>query len=142
MQKTSFLKYLLISCFFLTQFVGQTFAQADGEGDILAETKKDMMLVAALGATGAILGLSTLSFVEEPKDHLKNIVVGGAVGIIVGVGVVAWLQAAKSETEYKTVFYEPKSFDTDKRFGWHQKVHNDFNADLNKISSANLQFSF
>ena len=58
-------------------------------GDILQETMTDMYIVAGSGLGGAVLGLSTLSFVEEPSEHLKNVIVGGAIGIIIGVGVVA-----------------------------------------------------
>ncbi len=71
--------------------------QASTNGDVFDETLGDLYLIAGLGAGGAILGLSTLSFVDKPTKHLKNIWIGGAIGIIVGVGVVAWNQATKSQ---------------------------------------------
>ena len=43
-----------------------------------------------LGAFGAVLGLSTLSFTSQPSKHMKNILIGGALGIIAGVVYVAY----------------------------------------------------
>lgn len=74
-------------------------AQDEG-GDIFKETFSDLSMIGYMGVGGAILGLSTLSFVDQPSKNLKNIVVGGAIGIIVGVGVVAWKQATKSQDSY------------------------------------------
>ena len=59
------------------------------------ESLQDLTVVLASGAVGAVLGLSTLSFVETPKDHMKNIAIGGAIGIVVGVGFVIFGQASK-----------------------------------------------
>jgi hypothetical protein len=87
---------------------------------IVDESINDISTVMALGAGGAVLGLSTLSFVDEPKDHLKNIVVGGSIGIIVGVGVVAWRQATKSKGLYDTnAELNMLEFSTDERLVWH-----------------------
>jgi hypothetical protein len=66
------------------------------DSGLVDESLQDLTIVLASGAVGGILGLSTLSFVETPKDHLKNIAIGGAVGIIVGVGLVIFNQANKS----------------------------------------------
>ena len=92
------------------------------DGTFADESIQDITTVAALGGVGAVLGLSTLSFVEEPGDHLKNIVVGGAIGIIVGVAVVAYNQANKSKSFYEDNAYNqnlgPK-FDSMKRYEWH-----------------------
>lgn len=72
----------------------------EGADQILADTKADMITVVGVGLAGAVLGLSTLSFYSEPKDHLKNILVGGAIGIIIGVGLVAYNQATKSRDTF------------------------------------------
>lgn len=96
-------------------------AAAGGEDDVLQESLMDITTVVAIGGAGAVLGLSTLSFVEEPKDHLKNILVGGAIGIIIGVGIVAYKQASVS----KEVFYEgaqvTPDFQTLERTVWHNQ---------------------
>lgn len=69
-----------------------------GSGSFVDESILDLGIVLGAGAAGAILGLSTLSFVETPKDHLKNIAIGGAIGIVVGVGIVVFSQASRSQT--------------------------------------------
>lgn len=60
---------------------------------IAQQGKNDFLVVLAGGLGGAVLGLSTLSFVDEPEDHLDNILTGGAIGIIAGVIYVAYRQA-------------------------------------------------
>lgn len=90
--------------------------------DIIKESLGDLTLVAVAGLSGAVLGLSTLSFVDEPSEHLDNIVVGGALGIIVGVGVVAYLQAVKSEDKYEEA--DPGyGFNTRSRMRWARESH-------------------
>lgn len=69
----------------------------DGSG-FVDDSIKDISIVLGAGAAGAVLGLSTLSFVEEPSDHMKNIAIGGAVGIIIGVGIVVFSQATKTSS--------------------------------------------
>lgn len=98
------------------------------------EGLRDLTTVAGLGLGGAVLGLSTLSFVEEPSDHLKNILVGAAVGIIVGVGVVAYNQASKSQATIRGASID---FDTRSRMNWHAsntaKEIKEFNAANPKV---------
>ena len=65
---------------------------------ILDESVQDLTVVLGSGVVGAVLGLSTLSFVDEPKDHFKNVAIGGAIGIVVGVGIVIFGQATKSQS--------------------------------------------
>ena len=125
---------------------------AQQEDDIFEQTMNDALVVAAAGGAGAILGLSTLSFVDKPKDHLKNIVVGGAVGVIVGVAAVAWMQANKSQEAFKqqsgAINYEDsEGFTTAMRNEWHDRNHYELGANLAKDSalalpSVNFQFSF
>ncbi len=138
---------LLLSSFALLN--SSVCAQQD---DIVQQTMRDAYIVAGAGAGGAILGLSTLSFVEEPKDHLKNIVVGGAIGIIIGVGIVAWRQATASSQLYnqnaELLKELPRSeFSTAMRSGWHRKNHYEISSNLGKNnapanSAFNVQFSF
>ena len=75
--------------------MSRVFAQGviGDSGDIFEKSVGDLTLVGALGAAGGVIGLSTLSFVDEPEDHLDNIMVGAALGIIIGVGWVAYGQA-------------------------------------------------
>ena len=62
-----------------------------------AETLTDLYIVLGAGAAGAVLGLSTLSFAEEPTKNLKNVSMGAAIGIILGVGIVIYNQATKTQ---------------------------------------------
>lgn len=71
-------------------------AAATTEDSIMDDSVRDISVVLGIGAVGAVLGLSTLSFVDSPSKHLKNIAVGGAVGIVIGVGVVIFSQATRS----------------------------------------------
>lgn len=99
------------------------FAQSGNVDELVAESKNDLLVVVSGGLAGAVLGLSTLSFVEEPKDHTRNILVGASIGIIAGVGYVAFSQANKS----RDLLYGPvesglrstKEFDTLARADWH-----------------------
>lgn len=72
------------------------FAQDASSTSVLDESLGDLTLVLGAGAFGAVLGLSTLSFVETPKDHLNNVAIGGALGVVLGVGYVVFSQATKS----------------------------------------------
>ncbi|GAB4018077.1 MAG: hypothetical protein Fur0010_19090 [Bdellovibrio sp.] len=135
--------FIFISC---TSIVLSPKAMAqDGRGDddILGQSVSDLIIVAGAGAGGAILGLSTLSFVEEPSEHLKNVLVGGAIGIIVGVGVVAYKQATKSHEVYNQVYrpLNPKEFSTIARTEWHLENHKSHQSQLDN-DAFSLQFSF
>ena len=126
-------------------------AQADTEGSgtdaLIEESVNDFITVGALGGVGFVLGLSTLAFVNEPTDHLKNLWVGFAFGIIAGVGVVAWKQANKSQKEiYENSYIKPKEFGTANRIAWHREEVKSIKQTSAQISfeplKLNYQFSF
>lgn len=125
--------------FVFTCAPSQVLAQ-DAKGDLVSQSIQDAMIVGGAGLGGAILGLSTLSFVEEPSEHLKNILVGGAVGIIVGVGLVAYMQATKSETMYKGGQVDPIEFGTKQRIAWHLREQSQ--TIVMPASQVGYQFSF
>ncbi|AYF45452.1 hypothetical protein BALOs_2455 [Halobacteriovorax sp. BALOs_7] len=122
-----FMKKLIIICLTLC-FSFSSIAQTDFK----EEGIRDLTTVAGLGLGGAILGLSTLSFVEEPSDHLKNILVGASVGIVIGVGVVAYNQAQKSQATIQQTSI--KNFDTKSRLNWHAT---NTAKDIKKFNSVN-----
>lgn len=66
------------------------------DSGVLDESIQDLYIVLGTGAAGAVLGLSTLSFADKPKSHLKNISIGAAIGIVLGVGIAIFSQASKS----------------------------------------------
>jgi hypothetical protein len=86
-------------CVFLLCFASTAWSQYQYDDQeapnysLADQTKNDMMVIAAAGVGGAVLGLSTLSFVDEPGDHFDNVLTGAAVGLIVGVLYVAYRQA-------------------------------------------------
>lgn len=90
------------------------FAQDDSD-DIVKNTQQDIMLVAGAGAAGAVLGLSTLSFVDKPSKHISNIWTGAAIGVIVGVIFVAYNSATKGSEELQS----SSEFNSLERLAWH-----------------------
>ncbi|MAX67684.1 MAG: hypothetical protein QF441_06765 [Bacteriovoracaceae bacterium] len=126
------IKRVAFVVFFALSQSGVSYAQtaggAGGGGDLdkLAnDTKNDLLVVVGGGLAGAILGLSTLSFVEEPKEHTRNIIVGASIGIIAGVGFVAFSQANKTQSMIYGESYSTKAnlssedFNTAARTAWH-----------------------
>lgn len=146
--KKIFLISLILTIFSLQTraFAQDAAAGGDAGGDpLLDDAMTDVYTVAGIGAMGAILGLSTLSFVEEPKEHLKNILIGGSIGVIVGVGVVAWRTATKSKDIYEenALYKLTPDFNTINRYSWHKSNHNKINGKFDKkISAVNYNFSF
>jgi hypothetical protein len=88
----------LISAFIVLNPLKLSAQETAASAGLFDESVKDISVVLGAGAAGAILGLSTLSFVEEPKEHTKNIAIGGAIGIVIGVGMVMFGQATKSQS--------------------------------------------
>lgn len=113
-----------------------SFAQ-DGDDELLGNSVRDLSIVGGSMAGGAILGLSTLSFVDEPADHLANVIVGGSIGIIVGVVVVAMRQANTS----KDYYFENANlgdFSTGDRVAWHNTWHKNYKS----ATPASFQYGF
>jgi hypothetical protein len=126
----------LIFALFLLLFSFSNFAQTDQDGDpLFSETTKDLVIVTAWASTGALLGLSTLSFVDEPWDHSKNILVGFSIGTVIGVAFVAYYHANRSEQYYEEVdpdksaaFVPSKDFNTGSRVKWHYDNFNTYQS--------------
>jgi hypothetical protein len=128
-----------------TLIVQSSFAEDSMEG-LVEDTKSDLLIVVGGGLAGAVLGLSTLSFVEEPKDHTRNILVGASIGVIAGVAYVAFSQANKSRdaiygTPEEAVIRDTKSFDTSRRLSWHKDNLRDL-ATSSQLTPYQLNFSF
>lgn len=119
---TTLLRHVFIAIVAMNISIGTSFAQSEGGlGGIVDDTKQDVLLVLGGGLAGAVLGLSTLSFVEEPKEHTRNILVGASIGIIAGVALVAFKQANKSRDLIYSTDPEGASVDfkTHEREEWH-----------------------
>jgi hypothetical protein len=124
--------------------INTALGQADKDEGLAAASIQDISTVVAIGAGGAILGLSTLSFVEEPGDHLKNVLIGGAIGIIIGVGVVAFKQANLSQEQYiNSQGYNEPEFETKERLVWHSSQQDQISKNIGqKYSQLQYAFSF
>jgi hypothetical protein len=113
---------------------------------MVKQTVNDVGIVVGAGAAGAIIGLSTLSFYQKPKEHWKNITIGGAIGVIVGVGAVAYLQATRSQTiedeseEEEASLKAPSDFSTLARSSWHHENHESHNLKLPSAFNYSLTF--
>jgi hypothetical protein len=90
---------------------------AGGGDDFLKNTQQDIFIVAGAAGAGAILGLSTLSFTEEPAKHLRNIWTGAALGMIAGVIFVAYNSAQRGSEELQQE--ASRDFSTSDRATWH-----------------------
>jgi hypothetical protein len=72
------------------------FGRDEASNAMVDDSIRDMSIVFGAGAAGAVLGLSTLSFLSEPSKHTKNIAIGGAIGVVIGVAAVIFYQASKT----------------------------------------------
>ncbi|HLW56460.1 MAG TPA: hypothetical protein VKY27_03690 [Bacteriovoracaceae bacterium] len=110
------MKKFFISFLIISQLIAPI-AKAD---DLIKNTQNDILTVAAAGVGGAILGLSTLSFVDEPSKHLPNIWTGAAIGVIAGVVFVAVNSAQKNSEDLQS----SRDFSTYERVAWHRSQEN------------------
>ncbi len=120
-----------------------TYAQDGKSSSSVSGPLTDMYVVLGVGAAGAILGLSTLSFTDQPTKNFRNVSMGGAIGIIVGVGIVILNQATKSSSEIYSQGtakdQTPESFAQDSRTEFTQKkVFDQFK--MNETVSFNFSF--
>lgn len=146
---TSKLFVKLILSLFIVLNAQTSYGQADENIEMLVnDTKSDLLIVVGGGLAGAVLGLSTLSFVEEPKEHTRNIIVGASIGIIAGVVVVAMSQATKTQNlmypdgdEYGRLD-DQKSFGTGMRGLWHGQEYGSQVALIQSPYSVGFNLNF
>lgn len=65
-----------------------------------AGPRKSIGTIVFAGIAGSVLGLSTLSFYGRPQEHLSNILIGFAVGTIVGTVYTTYRAATQPESLY------------------------------------------
>ncbi|MEO0334829.1 MAG: hypothetical protein AAF202_00430 [Pseudomonadota bacterium] len=82
-------------------------SNTQNEAGITSGPRKQLAVIVFAGLAGAILGLSTLSFYGRPQDHLSNIAVGFAVGIIIGTSYTTY-KAATQPYEFYNSHYDPR----------------------------------
>lgn len=128
---------LTIQFFLSSAFVSNAYSQ-EGEDDIIKSTQNDIMLIGAAAAGGAILGLSTLSFVDKPSKHISNIWTGAAIGVIAGVIFVAYNSAQKSSEDLQSSI----NFNTNERLAWHAENTENLTLPSVQFGTQLLQLSF
>ena len=111
--------------------------------DVLSTSVRDFGIIGGTTGLGALIGASTLSFVDEPEDHLRRILVGGSIGLILGVSIVAYLQATKGQDAYEDLSTGVgPEFDSRERLVWHRKYHQQLMAGQTNVTSFLYRFSF
>lgn len=131
---------LLTLHFFLsTAVVNPAFAQEDGgEDDLLKSTQNDILLVGVAGIGGAVIGLSTLSFVDKPSKHLSNIWTGAALGVIAGVVFVAYNSAQRGSEDLQS----SSDFNSFERVAWHEENNQNLTMPEVQFGTQIFQLSF
>ena len=119
------------------------FAQGAQKGTSVADdSMRDLLIVGGTGAMGAVLGLSTLSFVEEPSEHLKNIYMGASLGVILGVSFVAYTTANKEQELMVKRGKIEKLFSTKERIVWHKSENPKLPASFSRHKYLQFNFNF
>lgn len=130
-----------ISLALIFQLLTLNLAFAEPEDDIISSTQNDIVLVGVAGATGAVLGLSTLSFSDTPSTHISNIWTGAAIGVIAGVIWVAYRSATKNQ-EHLEAYAPSEGFSTKERVGWHSEKSNNLTMSSVQYGTQFWQTSF
>jgi hypothetical protein len=134
---------LLVFNFFLGNvFINPSWAQEGNEqqdsDDVLRKTQEDIIIVGAAGVVGAVLGLSTLSFVETPSQHIYNIWTGAALGIIAGVIYVAYNSAQRGSEDLQSSL----EFNSTERLAWHHEKTAISSLSRTQVGTQFFQLSF
>lgn len=129
---------LYLGLYFLAVTTILTPAFAQDSDDIVKNTQNDIMLVAVAGGAGAILGLSTLSFVNKPSKHISNVWTGAALGVIAGVIFVAYNSAQKGSEDLMS----SKEFSSSERVAWHDKNTQNLTSQRVQFGTQFWQLSF
>ena len=132
-------KWLSLALIF--QLLTLNLAFAEPEDDIISSTQNDLVLVGVAGATGAVLGLSTLSFYDEPSTHISNVWTGAAIGVIAGVIWVAY-RSATTNQEHLTSEAPSEGFSTGERASWHAQKSQDLTLSSVQFGTQFWQTTF
>lgn len=88
---------------------------------------------------GTVMGLSTIAFYDSPTSHMRNVLIGAGAGLLVGIGVAAYLmtnsddgneidpeelirpkkQDSKKPVDKKST-QETKSIESKAKIAWHK----------------------
>ena len=140
--------YLFLILLAATLLTGQPLALGAGNSDsaqvspesMMDESLRDISVVLGIGAVGAVIGLSTLSFVNNPSKHWKNVTVGAAVGIVIGVAVVAFTQVSKSSSS--VIGEELQPINADRFATLSRQDFGDYKIAKNYLSGPTIGYNF
>lgn len=94
--------------------------------------RRQLATIIFAGLSGAILGLSTLSFYGRPQERLSNIAVGFALGVFAGTVYTTYKAAAKPAE-----FYGPGT-----SFDYFESPHSTIAAGAFTYKPIQLEWSF
>ena len=93
LRKAVFIFGLSLMLNLITDLVTNTYSDASYKWNDALET------VGIATGIGSVIGFSTTAFYDEPFSHMGNMLVGAGVGMIVGLGVAAYLTASDDDPE-------------------------------------------
>lgn len=128
-----------LMCLLLSlQFLVMAAPAMAAEDDFMKNTQNDLIIIAGAGGAGAILGLSTLSFVDKPSEHLSNIWTGAALGVIAGVIFVAYNSAQRGSEDLQS----STEFNSFERVAWHHQNNQNLTIPSVQFGTQFWQTSF
>ena len=104
----------------LTIFSQKVFSKENLLESTIKTGKSDLAVVGVSSGIGAVLGLSSLAFIDTNKKSTP-ILLGAALGGIVGLGIVAWGHASTPKPYYS----ENPDFNTELRRDWHEHKYSE-----------------
>lgn len=81
--------------------------------------KSDLTVIGVSSGIGGVLGLSSLAFIDNSNNKSAPILLGAALGGIVGLGIVAWGHANSPKPYYS----DSRDFNTELRRIWHEQKY-------------------
>jgi hypothetical protein len=91
------MKRLILLVLTITFIATTAFGQQEKEVKRVSGPRRQLATIIFSGLGGAVLGLSTLSFYGRPQEHLANIAIGFAFGVIAGTVLVTYKSATSRE---------------------------------------------
>lgn len=102
----------IISVVLVVMLSTPAFAQGRSDRQMVSTSpRRHISTIVLAGISGAVLGLSTLSFYGRPQDRLSNIAVGFAVGVIGGTVYTTYKAAAEPRDFYSLREVRPEAWE-------------------------------
>ena len=102
----------------LTLFSQRVFSKENILESTIETGKSDLAVIGISSGIGTVLGFSSLAFIDTSKKSTP-VLLGAALGGIVGLGIVAWGHANSPKQYYS----ENPEFNTELRRDWHEQKY-------------------